>query len=160
MARIAATLVWIAVALWFGGMMFLFVAVQTLFRAFPRGTSTVALESAPALFGVFEKYQLILASVALVAAFVWYVATRSKRVMTIFILLALAAAAGVASTTMITPKMERLRKSGESSSAEFRQLHGRSMLVYVSQAGVLLVTALMLPAAPTARRTTPAVAPG
>jgi hypothetical protein len=147
MSRIASIFAWLATSLWLGGMIFLFIAVQTLFRAFPKATSDVALRGAPALFAAFERYQLVLAATSLVAAFVWYLASRSKWIIAVFLLLSLSAAGAALSTTLITPEMERLRLAGQSASPRFAQLHGRSMLLYVSQAGALLVTALLLPAA-------------
>jgi hypothetical protein len=158
-ARFASIVLWVSLALWFGGMIFLFVAVQTLFRSFPRGSSAVALEAAPALFRMFETYQLFLAGVALLAAFAWCFATRSRWVMAIFLLLALAATGAAVSPTLITSKMEQLRAVGQSGSPEFRRLHGWSMQIYLAQAGALLVSVAMLPAAPTARRTAPEAAP-
>jgi hypothetical protein len=152
MSRVASTLVRLSTSLWFGGMIFLFLAVQTLFRAFPRAASDVAPRTAPALFNVFEKYQLVLAAVALVSAFAWYVTTRSKRVMVLFALLALAATGAAVSTALITPQMEQLRAAGQSSSSRFRTLHARSMQCYVAQAALLLVSVLMLPGTPAASK--------
>ncbi len=161
MSRVASTLVRLTTSLWFGGMIFLFLAVQTLFRAFPRPASDVAPRAAPALFAVFERYQLALAAVALVSAFAWYAATRSKRVIVLFVLLALAATGAAVSTALITPRMDQLRIAGQSSSPRVRALHARSMQCYVAQAALLLVSVLMLPAAagaskaPAADRHTP-----
>ena len=148
MSRVASTLVWLSTSLWFGGMIFLFVSVQTLFRAFPRPASDVAPQAAPALFDVFERYQLALAAAALIGAFVWYLAVRSKRVIVIFAMLAIAAAGAAISTTLITPPMQQLRAAGQTASPRFRALHGRSMQCYLAQAGLLLVVTLLLPAAP------------
>lgn len=148
MSRVASTIVWLATALWFGGMIFLFVSVQTLFRAFPRPASDVAPQAAPALFNVFEKYQLALAAAALISTFVWYLAVRSKRIIVIFALLAFAAAGAAVSTTLITPPMQQLRAAGQTTSPRFRALHGRSMQCYVAEAGLLLVVSLLLPATP------------
>jgi hypothetical protein len=68
--------------------------------------------------------------------------------MVIFVLLALAATGAAVSTTLITPRMEALRTAGQSSSARFKALHARSMQCYVTQAALLLVSVLLLPAAP------------
>jgi hypothetical protein len=146
MSRVASILVRLSTSLWFGGMIFLFIAVQTLFRAFPRPASEVAPQAAPALFAVFERYQLALAAVALLSAFAWYVTTRSGRVIVLFALLALAATGAAVSTALITPRMEQLRTAGQSSSSRFKALHARSMQCYVAQAALLLVSVLMLPA--------------
>src|SRR5688500_11785920 len=152
MSRVASTLVWLSTSLWFGGMIFLFLAVQTLFRAFPRGSSDVAPQAAPALFNAFERYQLAVAAVALLGAFAWYVTTRSKRLIVLFALLALAATGAAVSTALITPRMEQLRMAGQSSSSPFKSLHARSMQCYVAQAALLLVSVLMLPSATAAAK--------
>jgi len=160
MSRIASTVAWVCVALWLGGMIFLFLAVQTLFAAFPRATSDVALQGAPALFRAFEKYQIVVAALALIGTFAWYLTRRDRLVMAVFVLLALAAAGAVVSTTLVTTRMERLRMAGESTSPQFRKLHGRSMMIYTSQAALLLGAAVMLPlAAGRDRRTNPEAAP-
>jgi len=145
MPRLIATLVSVVVSLWLGGIVFLFVGVSALFRAFPRPASDVAPQAAPALFYVWERYQLVLAAVALVGAFAWYVLSRAKRLIVLFLLLALAAAGGVVSTTLITPRMDRLREAGQSNTPRFRALHARSMQCYIGQASLLLVAALVLP---------------
>ena len=159
MARVASILTCICTALWLGGMVYLFIAVQTLFSAFPRPGSTVAVEAAPRLFGAFERYQLILACVALLAAFAWSVATRSRLAMTAFILIALAGAAAAVSSTLITPKMQQLRVEGKTATTPFRRLHGQSMIIYTSQAALLLAAAIVVAVAPVTRSSTPATRP-
>jgi hypothetical protein len=129
-------------------MIFLFMAVTRLFAAFPRQSSDVAVQAAPRLFAMFETYQLVLAVIALAATFGWYLATRAKLVMMLFVLLALAAAGGAISTNLISAKMHALREAGQSGSPEFMQLHGRSMIVYTCQAALLLVAVIMLSFAP------------
>ena len=152
MPRLISTLVLLAVALWFGGIAFLFIGVSALFRAFPRAASDVAPQAAPALFHVWERYQLVLAAVALVGAFAWYALARAKRLIVLFLLLALAAAGGVVSTTLITPQIDHMREAGQSGSPRFRALHARSMQCYVAQAALLLVSVLMLSWMPGAGR--------
>ena len=164
MSRLAALITWVCTALWFGAMMFLLAGVTRLFAEFPKQTSDVAVQAAPCLFATFEKYQLVLALIALVAAFGWYLATRARLVMILFILLALAAAGGAISTNFISAKMHALREAGRSGSPEFMRLHGRSMIVYTCQAALLLVAVIMLPFAPIAppaptRQTASATAP-
>jgi hypothetical protein len=46
---------------------------------------------------------------------------------------------------MVTPKMEELRARKESDTAEFKGLHQASSIIYVTQAGVLLIAGLILP---------------
>lgn len=156
MARIASIVVWLCSALWLGGMIFLFAAVQSLFRTFPRTSSDVAMQAAPTLFGVFETYQLLLAAVAVIAAFIWYLSSRSRWIIAIFILLAVAGAGAAVSSTLITPRMETLRAAGQSGSPRFARLHAGSMQCYMIEAGLLLAANLILPAATAARRKDPA----
>jgi hypothetical protein len=166
MSRLISTLVSLVLALWLGGIVFLFIAVSTLFRAFPRPASDVAPQAAPALFHVWERYQLVLAAVALIGVFTWYVIARTKRLVVLFLLLALAAAGGVVSTTLITPRIDRMREAGQSGTPRFSALHGRSMQCYVAQAALLLASVLMLPWTPdrpnaqAAARRTPGSGPG
>lgn len=156
--RLAAIVVWLATGLWLGGMVHLFISVQMLFREFPRHSSRVAIDAAPRLFEAFERYQLVLAAVALLAAFAWYCAARLRTILITFVLLALAAAAAVVSTTTISAKMQTLRREGLSSSPEFKSLHARSMIFYVSQATLLLAAAVTLPLTAEARHEASAAA--
>jgi hypothetical protein len=144
MPRFISTLVSLVLALWFGGIVFLFIGVSTLFRAFPRPASDVAPQAAPALFHVWERYQLVLAAVALVGVFAWYLLARAKRLIVLFLMLALSAVGGVVATTLITPRIDQMREAGQSGAPRFRALHARSMQCYVAQAGLLMVSVLML----------------
>ena len=137
---LVAALAW---GLWFGGLMALFLFVQTMFDR----SRTVAVDAAPMLFLAFEKYQLALAAVAVLATFAWWVTTRSGRVLAFGLCLALAVLGAVASPTLITPRLERLRLTGQSDTPEFRALHGRSMMIYVCEAAVLLIGGIILPVA-------------
>ena len=62
-----ALLVMLAWGLWFGGLITLFLMVSHLFSA-DRATAVVA---APRMFLAFERYQIIVAAVALVATVAW-----------------------------------------------------------------------------------------
>jgi hypothetical protein len=158
MARLISTLVSLVLSLWLGGIVFLFIGVSTLFRAFPRPASDVAPQAAPALFHVWERYQLVLAAVALLSVFAWYVIVRTKPLIVLFLLLTLASATGIVSTILITPRIDQMREAGQSSTAEFRALHGRSMQCYIAQAALLLVSVVMtswMSWAPGAQRAAP-----
>jgi hypothetical protein len=139
--RIAAGLVCIAWALWFGGLGSLFLLVTRLF-AEDRDT---ALKAAPRMFLVFERYQLLLAAAALVGAVAWRVLAKSVRVTVLFWMLAVAALPAALGPILITAHMEQLRLRGESSSPEFKKLHGESMIVYCAETLILLVAGLTLP---------------
>ena len=147
MSRIFAIVTSVCVSLWLGGLIFLFISIQVLFIAFPKRTSDVAMQAAPQLFATFEKYQLILAAIALLATFGWYASTRTTIVMCLFILLALAAAIAALSTALITSRMEIIRRAGQSGSAAFARLHARSMIACVTEAALLLGAAIIIPIA-------------
>src|SRR5262245_9260876 len=101
-------------ALWLGGLIALFVFVQTLFR----NDRDVAVLAAPQLFVVYEKYHLILAAVALLTTVAWRISAPSRAVLGAFILLAIAACAGVAVALWFIEPMEALRQQGLSGSPE------------------------------------------
>src|SRR5687767_1706204 len=159
MRYVFSTLAALAWALWFGGLMTLFLSVQSLFAR----DRSVAVDAAPMLFAAFERYQLLVAAVAVVATFGWWLTARSRRVVAVALLLALAVLGAVASTTLVTPRLERLRLASESDTPAFRGLHGRSMMRYVGEAAALLVAGLIRPAAlrdPGRPRSAPVPSPG
>lgn len=135
----AAVLSW---ALWLGGMIALFIFVQTLFAR----SRPLAVEAAPVLFSAFERYQLVLAGATVLLALAWWVVARRRLLLAVVVLLVVAAAGAVAGPLLITSRMEALRAQGQSGGPEFRRLHGQSMMVYVGQAVLLAGTGLLLPA--------------
>jgi hypothetical protein len=137
----AAALVCIAWGMWFGGLAALFLFVTLLFGA-DRDT---ALKAAPRMFLAFEKYQLILAAAALIGTAAWRVLAPSIRVTVVFWMLALAALPAALGPILITRPLEQLRLRGESSSPEFKKLHGESMIVYSGETLILLAAGLTLP---------------
>src|SRR5216117_1386248 len=141
MGRLCAIFVVLVWSLWFGGLIALFVFVTTLFH----NDREIAVQAAPQLFVAFQKYHLILASIALVAVVAWRIVSRSKLVLVIFILLGLAACCGVAVAIWIVGPMEVLREHGFSGSAQFKRLHGLSMMLYTAQALLLLISGIVLP---------------
>ena len=143
MRRVMAVLVVVSWGLWFGGMVALFLFVSVMFRE----SRPVAVDAAPMLFRAFERYQLLLAAFALVATVLWRILVLSRAIMVVFTFLALASVAAALSTTLVTPRMETLRRTGQSTSPEFRQLHGRSMMFYTGEAALLLLAGIALPAA-------------
>jgi hypothetical protein len=139
-----AMLTLVAWGLWFGGMITLFVFVSYLFVK-DRPTAVVA---APRLFQVFETYQIIVASVAIVGAGLWrMVSGARKSINAIFVLLVVAAVGIMISAASIRPKMERLRAEGRSAGPEFHSLHKRSEKLYMVQAMALLGAGVMMPVA-------------
>jgi hypothetical protein len=139
--KLAACLVCIAWALWFGGLGALFLFVTRLFIV----DRPTALKAAPILFLVFERYQLPLAAAALVGTVCWRILGASARVTVLFVLLAAATVPAALSPILITSRMEQLRLQGQSSSEQFKKLHGISMIVYSGQTLILLAAGLTLP---------------
>ncbi len=130
----------LTISLWLGGLVALFIFAQKLFAAFPRGTSNVAIQANPQLFLVFERYQLVLATISLICASVLAYRVGGRVIVAMLVLVMLSTIPAVVSATVVTPKMEELRLQGLSSDPHFRRLHGRSMMLY-SASTLLLVGA-------------------
>jgi hypothetical protein len=178
MQRLLAAVVTVAWALWFGGVVMLLLAVSSIFHTFTAGPTVEALgpfgvsteaavvpnsplrrvlagAAASGVFHRFERYQLVLAAVALLATFGWRLVGPPRGIKTaLFSLLALATVAAVVTTAHITPKEEAIRveslRRGQDVNqsprkAEFGKLHGLSMALYTGQAAVLLLAGLLLP---------------
>lgn len=135
------TLVW---GLWFGGVLAIFVAVTAIFHAFP-DDHTVAGQAAAHVFRAFNKYQLGLAAAALLATFVWCVLQQGKLKIGLFLLFALATFDACMITVYIAPKLELLQQQHLTNTPEFGRLHGFSMILYVAEAALLLISGLFLP---------------
>lgn len=148
MHRLLSTFVVLAWGLWFGAIVMVFVAVTSLFTTFADQTA-VAGKAAAGIFRRFEVVQLGAAAVALVAAIALRTRARGARVaMGLVGLLLLAAIGAIASTFVLTPRIDALRKQGvPSTSAEFKSLHRASSAVYSSQALLLLAAGVLLPGA-------------
>ena len=135
--RLLTSLTW---ALWFGGIMGLFLSVQVLFHQTER---PVFLESAPRLFIAFERYQLVLAAMALVSSFSWRMILPMPRLTALCILFAIAAVGAVVEPMLITPRIEAMRILGQTHTPEFMRVHGLSMCVYLAVAITLLVAGVV-----------------
>jgi hypothetical protein len=133
----------LAWALWLGGLIALFILVTDLFKV-DRPTAVVA---APRMFLHFERFQLLFAAVALLAAGGWRLREQRMVLNVLFTFLAIATVALVINAAVITPKMEQIRVAGDSSGPQFRKLHGQSMAIHSLQAMALLLAGLTLPAA-------------
>jgi hypothetical protein len=143
---VAVTLAW---ALWFGGLITLFLAVTSLFDTFAPDRH-VAGTAAAGIFRRFEFYQLALAAVAVVAAALWRAsdgAAAPYRRTLVLILLALAGGMALVSKFAVSNRIENLRENKLTDTPEFRRLHGLSMTVYSGEALTLLVAGLLLPCA-------------
>ena len=141
MIRFIARALIIAWALWFGGIVMLFLCAQALFIRF--SDRQIAGAAASSLFLVFERYQLILAAIAIVAAVIWRWLAPSRRKTAFFILLSVAAVAAVASAGIVTPRLEAMRLAGTTKQPAFAHLHGLSMILLTAEALVLLVAGLL-----------------
>ena len=141
-----------ALTLWLGGLVALFIFVQAMFNA----NRAVAVEAAPMLFNVFEKYQLILFAIAMISVIAWRLiigCSTAKR--WIMLMVILAGSLAIVQTAFVSSRMTAIRQSGQSGDgeldgdfrAEFRRLHGYSMMIYVSQTALLAAAACLLPAA-------------
>jgi Domain of unknown function (DUF4149) len=139
--KLAASLACIAWGLWFGGFGALFLFASRLF-AEDRPT---ALRAAPIIFLSFERYQLFLATAALLATVVWRILGAGARVTLLFSLLAVATVPAALGPIFITSRMEQLRQQGQSASPQFMKLHGISMMTYTGQTIILLAAGLSLP---------------
>ncbi len=130
------TVLLLAWALWFGGVMGLFLSVQVLFHQTER---PIFLESAPKLFIAFERYQLFLAAATLLTTFAYRLIAPARRLTALFVLFAIATLGAVVETTQITPRIEAMRIAGQTHTPEFLRMHGVSMAVYMLVAITLLI---------------------
>jgi hypothetical protein len=140
MITLLKILIQITWALWFGGVMGLFLSVQVLFHQTDRA---VFLASAPRLFLAFEKYQILLAVTSLVLTLTWCATARTRRLTWLLTLFAIAALGAVVEATTITPRIEALRIAGETHTPQFLRLHGLSMCVYMGVAITLLAAGIL-----------------
>jgi hypothetical protein len=143
MQRILYTLVSIVWSLWFGGLILLFMAVQSLFDTFA-DRHDIAGRGAQHIFHLFDRYQLSLAASALILTFIWRVVSpRSGRTI-LFTGFALATLGAVVIATVISPKIAAMSAQGLSHTPQFLKMHGISMAVYLAETIVLFITGLLL----------------
>ncbi|HRK32385.1 MAG TPA: hypothetical protein PLD59_15075 [Tepidisphaeraceae bacterium] len=132
-----------AITLWLGGLVALFLFVQVMFHT----DRAVALNAAPMLFDAFEKYQLVLLAVAILSLIAWRLMACSTAKRWITTMLLLAGVLAVVQSAVVSSRMQTILASGQSGGQEFRRLHGYSMMVYLSEAGLLAAAACLLPTA-------------
>ena len=144
--RILATLVSLAWSLWFGGAVMVFVAAGSLFSTFGPDRATAG-KAAAGVFRTWERYQLVLAAVALVLTVAWRVLPGAPKLKTaVFAFFAVATLLGVYSTLRVTPQIDTLRREGLTmQDARFRRLHGTSNALYTAGAAALLGAGVLLP---------------
>ena len=78
--RLLAIVLMLAWALWFGGLITLFILVLVLFKT----DRPTALQAAPRMFVTFGRYQLILGASGLISSFAWRITVRSKWITAMF----------------------------------------------------------------------------
>ena len=146
MNRVVATLVCLAWALWFGGAVMVFIAAMSLFATFAPDKATAGTAAA-GVFRTWERYQLVLAAVALVLTVAWRVLPGAPKLKTaVFAFFAVTTLLGVYSTLRVTPRIDELRRSGLTmTDARFRRLHGTSNALYTAGAAALLGAGVLLP---------------
>jgi hypothetical protein len=143
MQRILYTAVSIIWSLWFGGLILLFMAVLSLFNTFA-DRHDLAGQAAQQIFHLFDKYQLALAGLALVLTFIWRVVSPRTGKTALFTGFALATVGAVVIATLISPRIIELSRQGLQQTAQFKKMHGLSMVVYLAETIILLVTGLLL----------------
>ena len=146
MHRLLSTVLLLAWGLWFGAIVMVFVTVTSLFSTFA-DQRPLAGAAAAGVFRRFEVLQVIAAVVALAAALaLWSRARRTNRPGVLLLAVLAATMGALASATVITPRIEALRRAGvPSESEQFKSLHRTSSTLYTIQAGLLLTTGLFLP---------------
>ncbi|MDB5326781.1 MAG: hypothetical protein JWM57_2350 [Phycisphaerales bacterium] len=140
MNRMFAYLVTITLGLWLGGLVALILFVSTLFIK----ARAAAIDAAPVLFHAFERYQLILAAVALLTLVIWRWVGRSKT--KTWSLAATLIATGLAAVQIgyITPKIEAARNVDHATFDKFHHLASTNytvLSVFVLIALILAITA-------------------
>ena len=144
--RIVATLVCLAWSLWFGGAVMVFITAASLFSTFAPDRATAG-RAAAGMFRTWERYQLILAAVALVLTVLWRVLPGAPKLKTgVFTFFAVATLLGVYSTMRVTPRINSMRREGLTmTDPQFRRLHGTSNALYTAGAAALLGAGVLLP---------------
>ena len=143
MTRLLHTLLTVLWGLWFGGLVMLFIAVQSLFHTFAT-RHDVAGMAASDIFQQFNRLRLAVAAGALLFCFMLWLKGRSKATMWCFVFLGVAAGAAVLGTAILTPRIEQLRLAGQTFTTEFKHLHGESMATYLTETLLVLVAGLLM----------------
>jgi len=143
MARFLYTLLSIIWSLWFGGLILLFLAVQSLFDTFA-DRHDIAGQGAQHIFHLFDRYQLTLAALALILTFIWRIISPRTGKTWLFVGFSLATIGAVVIAAIISPKIVLMSAQGLSHTHEFLKLHGISMAVYLAETVVLLITGLLM----------------
>ena len=141
MRFLCSILLLFAWGLWLGGLITVFFVVTLLFAA----DKTLAVQVGPRVFPPFEKFELILGTVSLLACFFLRVTTKSGFWTLLFALLVAAVLPAIASPLFVTPKLMHLWSQNLSYNADFKKLHGYSMMLYSTTTIMLALAGLLLP---------------
>lgn len=142
--RALPTLLAVVWSLWLGGLVALFICVQSLFNTFA-GDHSLAGLAASGIFWRFNRYQLVLAAIALIGSFFWRIGSGRSAVTGLFFCFGLASFAAIVVAGIVTPHLEAMRIAHETHSSQFIQLHGISMMLYLSEVVCLLIGGVLLP---------------
>jgi hypothetical protein len=141
--RALPTLLALVWSLWLGGLVVLFLSVHSLFITFA-SDYTIAGEAASGIFTRFNRYQLVLAGLALVGSFLWRISSARSAVTGLFFCFGLASFAAIVAAHAAT-RLEGMRLAYQTHTPEFVRLHGLSMLLYLGEAVSLLIGGMLLP---------------
>lgn len=147
MRRLWPALSTLFIALWLGSLAHTLLTVATLFRAFPKDQTDVAMRAAPVVFAATERLHLALAVLAVMSVLLWRRVACSRWRRLVSYALFAATLLAVVQIAGISPRMDALRVAGESSGSLFKRLHGVSSVQYLLQTACLLVATLLLPSA-------------
>lgn len=143
-AEIARVLLLMTVALWYGGLCALFLLVVVLFDR----DRAAALAAGPAMFDVFDVYQWFLAPATVLFAGLLLWARRGAASWVVFMAALLTAAAAAAIAFWIMPEINGLMASDRVKSERFHTIHAISILLYLGEAVLLLLSLIILSAMP------------
>jgi hypothetical protein len=136
---------WVCIAwgLWLGSLGALFLFVIRLFSA----DYDLGAHAAPVLFVVFEKYQLILAALALIGAALLRIVLKSRQAILLLCMLSAAAILAALQPLALTGRLESLRQAGQTHTPEFQRLHSEASTVYTIETLIVLAAGFVIPTA-------------
>ncbi len=141
-----ASFVAVAWALWFGGLVALFVFMATLRDSMHADYHAIFDAIAPRQFAMSERFAIVVGGFALIVTLGLRVLTPHRAVTGLFVILMAAGAIAVAKPMLISPRMLDMIHSGDVQSADFRRLHGLYMLASSLEVLILLIAGFFLPA--------------
>lgn len=147
MNRIVSIALTLTLSLWAGSLVHLVLTVSSLFASFPKAQSSVALQAAPAVFWITERYHIALCLIVLLLLLAWSRLRRSRWILGMGVLAVLASVLVFVQAFGLSAKMEALRGQGLSGGPEFTRLHRLSSTQYMIQAALVLASLALLPAA-------------